>query len=150
MLPVQNPNTLFLTFLLAIIGYAGLTVTVVLISCQKYKPVLWHLVSLIIFIHVIMVWSFRYDWNFSLAIRNGYIGFLLFHSALTMILFANFLSQKISQTLIQISFLIVTAGALGATFIYDIVAIYRIPVILCAIIGIGFVIQFYVAKLRAK
>jgi hypothetical protein len=46
---------------------------------------LWRAVAVVIVVHVSMVWSYRYGWRFDLAVRNGYAGFAMFHTALAMI-----------------------------------------------------------------
>jgi hypothetical protein len=126
------------------IGYIGMTITVVL-SLKGNIPILfWRLVSLVILLHVIMVWSFHYEWNFSMSVRNGYGGFLIFHSALMLIIVSNYLKETFAIILIRISALIVTAGALGAVFRYDVVSIYKAPVLIrAALILLSFVKLFY-------
>ncbi len=125
----------FITFLLAMLGYAGLTATV-LWSARGRLPVgFWRAVALIIVVHVAMVWTVRYGGSFAQATRNGYAGFLMFHAALTMIVASVFVEDGRALWLIRIAFAVVTMGALGAVFIYDVVALYRIPVIVCAVAG---------------
>ena len=97
-----------------------------------------------------MVWAYRYDWQFSLAVRNGYFGFLLFHSALLIILISTFVKESGAKTLIRVSFIVVTIGAVGASFRYDVVAIYRVPVLLCAIAGSGGLLWGYFKKLLSQ
>ena len=139
----EGTTAITITFLLAIIGYVGLTV-VLLRSLQGRMPwVLWRTVAVVIATHVVMVWTFRYHGEFALAVRNGYGGFLLFHTALTLILISTFLRERLAILLVRVAFLIVTAGALGASFIYDVVAIYRVPVILCAVAGVGALIWHF-------
>ena len=89
----------------------------------------------VIVVHVAMVWSLRYEWQFSQATRNGYAGFLMFHAALLMIVTSLFLAERHALWLVRLAFLVVSAGALGAVFLYDVVAIYRVPVILFAAAG---------------
>jgi hypothetical protein len=132
----EGTTIIFLTFLFAMIGYAGLTVTL-LISFRRNVPLtFWRIVSLIILIHVFMVWTYRYEWDISLSVRNGYSGFLIFHPALLIILVSNFVKQSIAKALIRISFIVVTAGAIGAVFRYDVVEIYKVPVLTFATAGI--------------
>lgn len=145
-MPGDGTSEIFVTFLLAMIGYAGLTITL-LISLRGNVPLtFWRIISLIILIHVFMVWTYRYEWEFSMSVRNGYLGFLIFHSALIIILISNFIKQSIAKTLIKISFIIVTAGAVGAVFRYDVVEIYKVPVLIFATAGIiglsrGFILK---------
>lgn len=139
----EGTTAIFITFLLAIIGYVGLT-TVVVRSLRHPMPwMLWRGVALIIVVHVAMVWMFRFHGDFSLAVRNGYAGFTMFHAALLIIIVSAFVREHIARRLVQVAFVIVTMGALGASFLYEVVAIYRIPVILCAVVGGGSLIFYY-------
>jgi hypothetical protein len=147
----EDTTEIFITFLLAIIGYTGLTITLLLSLKRKVPFLLWRIVAVIIFAHVIMVWTYRYGWQFSLAIRNGYAGFIIFHSALMMILFSAFAKESLTKVLIRISFIVVTIGAVGAVFRYYVVEIYKLPVILCAIGGsAGLLWIFYEKRKRLK
>jgi len=143
---LSEETIIFITFLLAIIGYTGLT-TVLLLSLKRKDPILfWRIVATIIFVHVIMVWTYRYDWQFSIAVRNGYSGFIIFHTALLMILISNVVNKRSALILIRLSFIVITIGALGASFRYDVVAIYRLPVMLCALAGGGGLLWGYFRK----
>ena len=142
----EGTTAIFMTFLMAIIGYVGLTIVVVMTVRDKVWIGLWRVVALIIFAHVLMVWMFRYDWQFHLAVRNGYAGFVIFHLAVVSIFISMFCKRALGQKLIHISFLIVTVGALGASFRYDVVAMYRVAVIGCGLMGGLSLIQFYVFK----
>lgn len=124
------------TFVLAVIGYAGLTTTAILASVGRLPVWLWRATVVVILAHVILVWTVRYDWQLAEATRNGYVGFLLFHSALAMILASLVVPGRVARGLVWAAFAVVTPGALGAVFRYDVVASYRIPVILIAAVGI--------------
>lgn len=120
---------------------------VVLFTLRQMVPFLfWIVVVIIILVHVIMVWAFRYDWLFSLAVRNGYSGFIIFHSALLMILVSAFAKESTAKILIRISFIVVTAGAVGAVFRYDVVEIYKLPVLICSTAGITGLLWNYLRK----
>jgi hypothetical protein len=119
------------------LGYAGMT-TVLLFSLKNQFPkLLWRIIVSIILLHVLMVWNFRYEWQILLAVRNGYAGFLIFHSALIMILISTFLNQKFSLLIVRISFIVVSIGAIGVTFRYAAVEVYKIPVIILSVIGLS-------------
>ena len=136
MLGEKSP-ALFVTFLLAIVGYAGLTATMIAGLHRPLPRAFWRATAAVIAVHVAMVWSVRYGGDFSLAVRNGYGGFVLFHGALTMILVSTVARERMASLLVRLSFLVVTAGALGAVALYEVVAIYRLPVAFCAIAGLG-------------
>lgn len=144
----EGTTAITITFLLAMAGYAGLT-TVLLLSLRVRLPTfLWRGVACVILAHVIMVWAFRYHGDVSLALRNGPAGFLMFHGALAMVLISLFTSERLSKVLIRLSFVIVTMGAIGATFLYDVVAVYRIPVLTCALAGIGGLMWAFIQRRR--
>ena len=138
----------FITFLLAIIGYVGLAANTVLISQGKFHQGLITVAAMVIVIHVLMVWHFRYEWQFSEATRNGYVGFLLFHFSLLAIGGATIFPENQAKWLIILSFLIVSVGAIGATFRYEVVTIYRYPVLLIAVVGVGFLLRNAQLKFR--
>ncbi|MGA1195074.1 MAG: hypothetical protein ACO36I_01105, partial [Candidatus Latescibacterota bacterium] len=72
---VEGTPAIFVTFVMAILGYVGLMCVVLLTVKDRPWMWLWRIVVPIIFIHVLMVWMFRYEWQFDLAVRNGYAGF---------------------------------------------------------------------------
>jgi len=128
------------TFLLAFLGYLGLSANLVLTARGTCSRPAIALVALVAVAHVYLVWAYRYDWQFAMAVRNGYAGFFIFHSALLSIVTATFVPPAICRSLIALSFLIVSAGASGAVFRYEVVSIYRIPVLLNAGLGLGFLV----------
>ncbi|HSL84653.1 MAG TPA: hypothetical protein VLF66_17905 [Thermoanaerobaculia bacterium] len=141
----EGTPAIFITFLLAIVGYFGLT-TVTVLSVHERVPVgLWRGVAAVIGVHVAMVWTYRYGWDPGLAVRNGWAGFAMFHGALAMILASTVAPERAARWLIHLSFLIVTLGALGATWLYEVVAIYRIPVVLCALVGTATLARHWLA-----
>ena len=124
-----------LTFFLAFAGYAGLTTTAVAAAHSRLPVVLWRTTMSVIVLHVFLVWTVRYDWQLSAAVRNGYVGFVVFHGALAMIVASVFMADRNASRLVFTAFVVVTLGAIGAVFRYEVVALYRIPVILIAVIG---------------
>ncbi len=128
------------TFLLAFLGYFGLLVNLVLVTRGTCSRTAVALAALIAVAHVYLVWACRYDWQFAMAVRNGYAGFFIFHSALLFIVAAAFVPSVICKPLIILSFLIVSAGASGAVFRYEVVSIYRIPVLIIGGLGLGFLL----------
>lgn len=133
----------FVTFLLAPIGYAGLTLTAVKAARGAVPVILLRSIAVVIISHVILVWVVRYEGQLSEATRNGYVGFVLFHSTLLAILASVFVRERLARRFIVAAFGIVTVGALGAVFRYEVVAIYRVPVIVCATLGIAGLARAY-------
>jgi hypothetical protein len=123
------------TFALAFAGYVGLTATAVIAAHGRLPLRFWRAVALVILVHVVLVWTLRYEWRYSTAVRHGYTGFLAFHGALAMIVASVVLPEHKARLLVWASFAVVSLGAIGAVFRYDVVAPYRIPVILTAIVG---------------
>ncbi len=136
------------TFLLAFLGYIGLSANLVLTARGTYSRPAIALVALVAVAHVYLVWAFRYDWQYAMAVRNGYAGFFIFHAALLSIISAPFVPPSICKPLIVLSFLIVSAGASGAVFRYEVVSIYRIPVLLNAGLGLGFLVYDRYRRIR--
>ena len=125
----------FLTFLCAMVGYAGLAAMVIQSARFPLLVWIWRPIALLIALHVLLVWAFRYEWHLAQATRNGYIGFGLFHTALLVILISTLLHPERAVILLRVAFLIVSVGAIGAVFRYNEVAIYRVPVLLGAVLG---------------
>jgi hypothetical protein len=126
------------TFLLAVVGYAGLTVTALLAARGRLPVGLWRITAAIIVAHVTLVWSVRYGWSWAQATRHGYAGAVIFHGALLLVVTSVFAGNRTATRLIAVSFVVVTLGALGAVFRYDEVAVYRPVVIgLAAVGGVG-------------
>ena len=142
----EGTLAIVVTFALAILGYIGVTAMVAVTSHGRLPLRVWRVIAGVIVVHVLMVWHFRYGWEFTLSVRNGYVGFALFHLALALILVSTAVGQRWAEILIHVVFVIVTAGALGATFRYDVVAIYQIPVIVCALVGAGNLVWRYAFK----
>lgn len=140
---IAKETLTFITFFLAITGYCGLTITILFSLKEKIPTLLWRIVSAIILLHVIMVWSFHYEGNYSTAVRNGYFGFIIFHSALLMIIVSNFVKIKLAILLVRISFIVVSIGAIGAVFRYDVVSFYRVPVIFFVLLVVVSVVRKY-------
>ncbi|RPI68521.1 MAG: hypothetical protein EHM47_14410 [Ignavibacteriales bacterium] len=143
---MENEPEIFITFFLAMIGYAGLTITLLFSLKSKIPVFFWRLITIIIFVHVIMVWTYSYDWQFAHSVRNGYSGFIIFHSALLVILISNMVKDSTTKILIIISYIVVTTGAVGAVFRYSVVEIYRIPVLFFMLTGAGGLLFHYLKK----
>ncbi len=126
-----------ITFLAAITGYAGLTANMVLVAANRHRRHHMIPVALIVFVHVLLVWHFRYEWEVSQATRNGYAGFVIFHTALLGILCAPLVGNRLAKRLVVFSFFVAAMGASGAVLRYEEVAIYRLPVFVCDLAGLS-------------
>lgn len=138
--------------MLAVAGYVGLFLQMFLLHVGENFRWFWIAVVLVIVAHVFLIWDVRYTWQFSQAVRNGYVGFLLFHSALVLIVVATFVSEKMMNHLVRFCFMIISAGAIGAVSRYGVVRNYGWYVYFIATFG-GLLLfwqaaQFIKSKLR--
>jgi hypothetical protein len=144
-----SPTLTHLTFLLAVLGYAGLTLTAILTARGRVPVVLWRVAAAIIVIHVALVWAVRYGWSLAQATRHGYAGFLIFHGALVLIMVSVFVPAR-TAALVHVAFAIVSLGALGAVSRYEEVAGYA-PVVMALVVAgsIGIVHGFRTRRAHA-
>ena len=135
-----------LTFLLAVIGYAGLTLTAILAARGRVPAAFWRITAAIIVAHVVLVWTVRYEWSWPEAVRHGYAGLLIFHGALALVIGSVVWPDR-ATPLIHATFAIVTLGAVGAVFMDADVAMYRQIVIALAVAGaVGLLHAWYNAR----
>ena len=123
------------TFLLAVVGYAGLTVSALLAARGRVAPWLTRSTAVVVVTHVALVWTVRYDWSWAQATKNGYAGAVIFHSALALIVASVFVAPRLATRLIITAFAIVSVGAVAAVFMDEAVVVYRPVVIGLAVIG---------------
>jgi hypothetical protein len=126
-----------LVFVLAYVGYLLLGVTV---ACHfGKKPYRWlHVASAaVVLLHVFLVWDWRFHWSWDYAWEKSPAGFLLFHTALLLILTATILPLRWSRWCVLVAFPIVTTGALGATFRNEAVADYGWPLVAALLLTVA-------------
>jgi hypothetical protein len=126
-----------ITFALAMLGFGLLTIHVIFPGFGRTSR--WPSVetAAVIVAHVVLVWTFRYEWSFAEATRNGQVGFAIFHTALLAVVLSTVVSRKAAQSLMVAAYLTVCVGASGAVFRYDVVEMYRIPVLSCVGLGVA-------------
>jgi hypothetical protein len=119
------------------VAYAGLAVSATLADFGRNGPrrQLLRLTALVVSAHVLLVWAVRYHWQVEAATRNGLVPFLVFHTALVLIIVAALVARPWTRTLVWIAFPIVSLGAIGAVLTHDAVTHYRLPVIALAAFG---------------
>ena len=135
--PISGPVAVFVTFLLALIGYAGLTTMMVTVARGWWPVLVARATVAIIVAHVLLVWHVRYEWQFSEATRNGYVGFAIFHAALAAVVASLAVDFSVARRLVTGAFAAVTVGAVAATFRYEVVESFRIPVLIITTTGIA-------------
>ena len=133
-----------LVFLGAFTAYTGLGISTTLTFRDVFHRQLAWGVALVVTAHDFGVWAHRYEWQFDQAVRNGYGGFLLFHTALIYINVALFTPDRISRILHRVAFVVVSMGAVGATFRYDVVSVYRIPVLFVLVLTVLAAFMFWI------
>ena len=139
-----------LIFLGAFLAYTGLGISNTLTWRGRFDRRLAVFIAMIVTAHVYGVWSHRYDWQIDQATRNGYTGFLIFHTALIAINVAAVVNERAGIWLHRLAFTIVSMGAIGATFRYDVVAIYRIPVLFVFFLTLFLSYQSFTSSKPAK
>jgi hypothetical protein len=122
-----------ITFLLAFAAFVLLACDAVLAARRRRVRWLSFATAAVAAVHVALVWAFRYEYSFAQATRNGFGGFLLFHAALVSLLAAPEFPAVSARWLTLFAFVAVCIGASGAVFRYEVVAAYRIPVIVCTV-----------------
>jgi hypothetical protein len=123
------------SFFLAMLAYAGLGLAVLFSAWGRVPRLVAAATAALVAAHVLLIWALRYEWQLSRATRNGYTGFLVFHTALSLILFSTFVHPGWAAPLLRLAFLAVTVGATGAVLRYEEVASYRLPVLLVGLVG---------------
>jgi hypothetical protein len=127
---------MMLVFPLAFVGYVLLAVTVVSHFSKRPSRWLHGITAVVILTHVLLVWLWRFDGSLAYAWEKNPVGFVLFHTALVLILLSTVLPLRWSQWLVGTAFPIVTAGALGATFRTEEVAVYRWPLLVVLLLTV--------------
>jgi hypothetical protein len=116
-----------LVFALAFIGYVLLGVTVACHFWRQPRRWLHILTAAVVLVHVCLVWDWRFHWSLTYAWEKSVAGFLVFHIALALILTAAVVPMPWARWCVLAAFPIVTAGAVAATFRYEEVMVYQVP-----------------------
>ncbi|MCI0639736.1 MAG: hypothetical protein L0Y72_24085 [Gemmataceae bacterium] len=114
-----------ITFGLAYAGYLLLCINLVLHAARRPRRWLLWTMAVTISTHVFLVWHWRFGWSLEFAWGKSPAGFLVFHSALAVLIAATLARQPWSGRLLLLGIPIVSAGALGVAFRYEYVAHYR-------------------------
>jgi hypothetical protein len=118
-----------LIFGLAYVGYVLVGANVVLHFWGRPRRALMAIMAAVVLLHVLLVWSLRFEWSLTYAWEKSPAGFLIFHTALVLLVAAVLAREPWSRRLLLVAFPIVTAGGLGAAFKYDFLAGYRVPLL---------------------
>jgi hypothetical protein len=134
------------TFYLAAAGYALLALAAIMASHKVHKKPFSLFVALVIGAHVLLIWSYRFHWDFDHAIVNGYAGFAIFHGALVASLLASITPPKLGRFLTVVAFLVVSVGANAAVWKYDYLAHLKIPVHATAVVALPWIASKLLGK----
>tara|TARA_R110002094_G_scaffold101533_4_gene101487 strand:- start:539 stop:964 length:426 start_codon:yes stop_codon:yes gene_type:complete len=135
------------TFGLALIGYALLAVQFVCAHTKREARVLAIVTATVVVAHVACVWGLRFDWSLSAMLDKSLPGFVIFHSALLLILLAPAVRGANRAWVTTAAFALVTAGALPAPFRYPELSLLLLPLVAIAATAVGWVI---VSKQRQR
>lgn len=89
-------------------------------------------------VHVLLIWSLRFDFDVAIATRNGWGGFITFHAALIgswAAMTGDWRAARWRRLTLLGVWLLVTSGAVGAPFRYPEVSSLAVPVIGIAVLG---------------
>jgi len=119
------------TFGLAVAAYGSLALD----AAMGVKRVLSIPTAVVAVTHVVLVWHGRFHWSLATATTRGWAGFIVFHSALALIVAAAAAPGRWAERCVYTAFPVVTVGAVSAVFRYDWVAAWRWPVVAIAALG---------------
>lgn len=119
-------------FALAFTGYLGLALCTIAWARAGVPRWLGVVTAAIVGVHVAGVWTVRYGGSPARALQNGWAAFLIFHTALGLVLAGAVVPERWRGRAFAAALPIVTAGALGAAFTRPEVALYRWPLVVAA------------------
>lgn len=128
------------TFGLALIGYALLATQFVRVHAKHETRRLAIVTATVVTAHVACIWGLRFDWSLTHMLDKSLPGFVIFHTALLLILIAPLLRRKPRVRVTTAAFVLVTAGALPAPFRYPELSLMLLPLVAIAATAIGYVV----------
>lgn len=128
------------TFGLALVGYGLLAADFARLHAGRTGRRLAWATAAVVLAHVVCVWSLRFEWSLTRMLEKSLPGFVLFHTALALILVAPALRGKPRVLVTSIAFALVTAGALPAPFRYPELSLLFLPLFAIAVSAVGYVI----------
>ena len=135
---MQNDAT---TFGLAFVGFALLATDAARRWHGHRSTTLTRTTALVVLAHVACVWAFRFDLSFAAMWSKSLFGFVLFHTALLLIVAAVFARDPRRDWFVWSAFAIVSAGALPAPFRYPEIAVLQIPVLAVFATAVGYALR---------
>lgn len=128
------------TFGLALIGYALLSADFARQHTGRSSTPHSVATATVVTAHVLCVWGLRFDWSVAQMWQKSVAGFLLFHSALLLIVAIPALRDR-RRPATNAAFALVTAGALPAPFRYPELSLSALPLFAIAALSLGCVIR---------
>jgi len=125
-----------ITFGLALIGYALLGADFARQHSGRSTTWLSALTAIVVGTHVLCVWGLRFDWSLTQMWHKSAAGFVIFHSALCLVLAIPFLRAR-RRLVTSGAFALVSAGALPAPFRYPELSLLALPLLAVAGISLG-------------
>ncbi len=133
-----------ITFGLAALGYLLLAKDSALRIAGRRLRSLGFITAGVVLTHVALVWAWRFEWSLQEAWQKSPPAFVIFHSALLLILLAPFTASGSRDRITWVAFAIVSAGALPATIRYPELGLLAIP-LLAAFLA---VVAIWIARAR--
>ena len=153
-----GPVEVAVVFAPAIVAYALLTAIAVVVAGAPASRVSrsWRVAGWLLLVvmtgHVALLWSLRYDFDPAAAVRNGWSGFLVFHTALVagwIILPGAWRTTRWRRGGVFGMWLLVTSGAVPAPFRYPIVrALAPVVVAIAASGAVAMMVMYWRVKRR--
>ncbi|MFT4514258.1 MAG: hypothetical protein ACI89X_001026 [Planctomycetota bacterium] len=128
------------TFGLALIGYALLAAQFARVHPSREMRMHAIITACVVAAHVACVWGLRFEWSLTRMLDKSLSGFVIFHTALLLILVAPLVRGKLCVRVTTAAFALVTAGALPAPFRYPELSLLLWPLVAIAVTAIGYAI----------
>jgi hypothetical protein len=122
-------GTDLVTFGLAYLGYVLLCIRVVARAHGRASRLLALATALVVAAHVACVWTFRFDWSLTRALDKSVAGFVVFHTALLLVLIASLADGRAADRALFAAFAVVSCGALPAPFRYEEIRLLALPML---------------------
>jgi hypothetical protein len=144
------PERDLVTFGLAYLGYLLLCFTVVRRARGGGGRLPAFATAIVVLAHVSCVWAWRFEGSLRQALDKSIPGFVVFHSALLLILLGTILPSRWSTRSLVLAFAVVSAGALPAPFRYDEIRILAVPMFAAFVPTALCLVAIWRKRLRAQ
>lgn len=153
---------LLLTLILCALVWSPRVTSPLLARLQRLVPAMAWLALAVIVAHVWLIWNVRFGWRFEVSVRNGPVGFVLFHGALVALvaaLPALALRPRAAAPeeplrwpvlALFLAWLAVAGGASGAPLRYPFLDGLIVPVLGLTALGLASLLAWSLARWRSR